>query len=163
MLAKLIVSPSLEQRVSQIQDLLSEHKLTPNHPDLLYLEDGTKLGTEQTKKIRQYLSLKPYSAKIKVVALESAQDLTPEAQNSLLKTLEEPPGEALILLGVEKEDQLLDTVVSRCEVVSIKGPVSSSKGNKEGFFGDITKLQAFTPQQRFDYVEKLEDKEGFLE
>lgn len=163
MLAKIILHANLDQRVDLIRKILSENNLIPPHPDLLYLEDAEKLGVEQTKKIRQFLSLKPYSAKGRAVALESAHNLTLDAQNSLLKSLEEPPKNAIILLGAESESNLLPTIISRCEIVKVesgKWKVKSKHENK--YAEDIQRLINSSIQERFEYIEKLEEKDKFL-
>ncbi len=160
MLAKLIVSPELSQREQEIAQILSNNGFKNPHPDLLYFPDEVKLGVEETKQIRGFLSLKPYQAKGRAVVLVSAHNLTLPAQNSLLKTLEEPPEQALILLGVNSENSLLPTILSRCEVVTLA--TSNEPRATSNYLSEIEKLETSTPAQRFQYIEKLEDKEGFL-
>src|SRR5204863_5851227 len=66
------------------------------------------------------LQLKPIEARRRVARLfrfEAASDLQ---QNVLLKTLEEPPGQAVLLLTAERADDLLPTIVSRCELVALR-------------------------------------------
>ena len=90
-----------------------------NHPDTFYVI-GTKksIGVDD---IREQLigpmSLKPYSHKYKVFIIEKAQDLTPAAQNVLLKTIEEPAEYGVFLFVSPNTRAFLPTVLSRCDIV----------------------------------------------
>lgn len=172
MIAKILVSPNLEDRVGKISTILSEEKVTNPHPDLLYYKAETKLGVEQSKEIRDFFSIKPYSAKGRVVILEDASVLTPEAQNALLKTLEEPPEEAILLFCANSTDNFLPTILSRCQVITLQPPrlqtknvIARSEATKQSFTEDIQKLLESDIGERFEYIEKLKDqkkKEEFL-
>jgi DNA polymerase III delta prime subunit len=158
MLAKILISDSLEERIGEIEKVLQKSGLTNPHPDLLYFPKDTKLGVEQAKEIREFFSIKPYQAKGKAVVLEDGGSLTIEAQNSLLKLLEEPPEEAILLLGAESEDKFLPTILSRCEIIVI----ARSEATKQSFQEDIEKLISQDIADRFAYIEKLKEKEEFL-
>ena len=130
MITRLLIHPNLETRVRGVEKILASLDLKKEHPDVLWIDDEQKLGVEATKKIRQHLSLKPYSATGRAVVVESAQNFTADAQNSLLKTLEEPPTEAVILLGADSEKNILPTVLSRINTVilgSVAIPDSSRR------------------------------------
>src|SRR5258708_37182718 len=102
MITKLLIHPEIDTRIQAVEDHLKALNLSNSHPDVLWMEDE-KLGVEQAKQIRQFLSLKPYSAKSRVIVVLNTQNFTPDAQNSLLKTLEEPPTEATILLTADSD------------------------------------------------------------
>lgn len=159
MIAKLLISPSVEVRAGEIDQLLAVEKLSTNHPDVLFFDQNAKLGVEQAKQIRQHLSLKPYSAQGRAVVILSADNLTIEAQNALLKTLEEPPESALLILGASRDGLLLPTIISRCQTINLVGyaPETYEVGEEE-----IGKLRYLTIEQRFAYLEKLENKEQLL-
>lgn len=97
-----------------------------SHPDLHWLEPtpGTgrpaSLGIDQVRRMIQEAAWRPYQGRWKVLVLAEADRLTPEAQNSLLKLLEEPPGAAVIFLTTSRSDRLLPTVRSRCHTVSLR-------------------------------------------
>ena len=74
------------------------------------------LGIEDVKNMQKKLYLKPLKGMRKAVILKEAHLLTPEAQNALLKVLEEPPANTIIILTAENEDALLPTVRSRCTI-----------------------------------------------
>lgn len=90
------------------------------HPDFLIiekLENKTLIGIEQiTARMEPWLALKPYRAVRRVVIVKEAHLLSLAAANALLKTLEEPPGHAVIIL-VSDENNLLDTIISRCQLI----------------------------------------------
>lgn len=161
MISKILVSPILSQRQEEFGKILKVKSLKKDHPDLLYFDSDQKLGVAEAKKIREFLSLKPYSSSSRAVVLESAHKLTIEAQNSLLKTLEEPPLNSLIILGVEKKTQLLPTIVSRCQIENLESTVINEKS--KDYSKDIENLINSSFDQRFEYIEKLEEKEKFLE
>ena len=98
------------------------------HPDLLTVEPvisgksilRAKILMDPLRQLVSDLQLKPVEARRRVGCLwrfEAASDLQ---QNVLLKTLEEPPGQAVILLTAERADDLLPTIVSRCAVVPLR-------------------------------------------
>ncbi|MBI2040262.1 hypothetical protein HYT18_04250 [Candidatus Microgenomates bacterium] len=165
MIAKLLISPSLEERVKEIGKILASHipggnSNIKNHPDILYFPSDSKLGIEQARKIKEHFSLKPYSARGRGVVLEDASSLTPEAQNALLKILEEPPHEALLILGAPSDNKFLPTILSRCQVVRIQETADSRQ--EKNFSQDLEKLLKSDIQERFEYIEKLTEREEFF-
>ncbi len=58
--------------------------------------------------------IKPYSSPYKIYIIDEAQKLTLQAQNALLKTIEEPPAYAVVMLLADNPDALLPTISSRC-------------------------------------------------
>ncbi|MFA4998747.1 MAG: DNA polymerase III subunit, partial [Candidatus Paceibacterota bacterium] len=86
------------------------------HPDLILVEPTEKeIQIAQIRDLNWKLSLKPYSAPFKVAILDQAHLMNSEAQNCLLKTLEEPKGKTVLILIAESPGLLLPTIVSRCE------------------------------------------------
>lgn len=90
-----------------------------NNPDFYLLTSETSIGIEEIRNLEHFLQLKPYKEKRKTVFIVEAQKLTEEAQNSLLKTLEEPPANSLIILSVPDLGLLLPTIISRCEIIEL--------------------------------------------
>ncbi|MCT4508621.1 MAG: DNA polymerase III subunit delta' [Tepidibacter sp.] len=88
-----------------------------NSPDFKILRpDKASFKIGQIRDMQLDIVIKPYKNK-KIYILEDAHKMTVQAQNALLKTLEEPPNYALIILIVENSSSILDTIKSRCEVV----------------------------------------------
>jgi DNA polymerase-3 subunit delta' len=73
---------------------------------------------EQIREIRKEIALKPFRSKKKVYIIDQAEKMTIEASNCLLKTIEEPPYYAIIILVCSKIDPILPTIVSRCQIVN---------------------------------------------
>ncbi len=99
-----------------------------SHPDVKWFgldEDRASIKIEEVRELQNWLNLKSYEGKVKVFILIDAGRLTTEAQNALLKSLEEPPPQSLIILMTERRGDLLDTIVSRCR--EIKVPPFSEK------------------------------------
>lgn len=153
MTVRLLISEDLTQIKSEIEKTLGSH-----HPDLLYFAFDQKLGIEQARQIKNHFFLKPYSAKGKALVLEDAGNLTIEAQNALLKTLEEPPEKAMLLLGAKDEAVLLPTVVSRCQIIILDSP----KKGADKYSKDIQLLLQSGIQARFEYIEKCKERKEFL-
>ncbi|MBI3486379.1 hypothetical protein HY025_05585 [Candidatus Daviesbacteria bacterium] len=158
MLAQILVHKNSKIREQAVLKLLTTQDFSLNHPDLLYFEDAEKLGVEETKKIKLHFSLKPYSAKARAVALVSAHNFTLPAQNSLLKTLEELPEQALFYLGVDNLDSLLPTIISRCQIEILNNQPEQT----QDFSSEIEQLLEMNIEDRFKFIEKLEQKQEFL-
>ncbi len=81
--------------------------------------EGGTLRVEQVREVQKFLSLRPYFSAYKVVLLLRFQEANLNAQNALLKTLEEAPDFASLLLTADNAEQLLPTIVSRCEILRL--------------------------------------------
>ncbi|MCM1263430.1 MAG: DNA polymerase III subunit delta [Butyrivibrio sp.] len=103
-----------------------------NQPDIIYISHE-KPNTISVEDIRAQLNndivIKPYSSPRKVYIMNEGEKMTAQAQNALLKTLEEPPEYAVILILTANVDSLLPTVLSRCVVLNMK-PVSDREVKK---------------------------------
>lgn len=89
-----------------------------NNPDVLVVEAAElAIGIDQIRQAIHFLSIKPLGEEEKMVIIKDAEKMTDEAQNCLLKTLEEPPENTTIILQTPDPELLLPTVVSRCQVV----------------------------------------------
>ncbi len=87
-----------------------------NHPDLHLLEPaGASIKIEQIRAIQKELSFRPLEARKKVCLIDGAEKMNPAAGNALLKTLEEPNGEALLILLTQRPEGVLNTIRSRCQ------------------------------------------------
>lgn len=97
-----------------------------NHPDLHWLTpNGSSLRIEQVRDMQSQIALRPYEGRYKVCVLDDAEALTEQAQNSMLKVLEEPPGSGVMMLIVHQPAAILPTIHSRCQVVGMH-PVPAS-------------------------------------
>lgn len=100
--------------------------MSKNQPDIIYVthEKPNTISVEDIRaQVNNDVAIKPYSSNYKVYIINEADKMTVQAQNALLKTLEEPPGYAVILLLVSNMQALLPTILSRCVILNMK-PVS---------------------------------------
>jgi len=89
-----------------------------NNPDFLCIEpDGNSIKIEQIRKLQKEIQEKPIISNKKVYIIDDADLMTKEAQNCLLKTLEEPPEFAVIILIGSNENAFLPTIKSRCMIL----------------------------------------------
>lgn len=87
-----------------------------NHPDFMHIqpEDGKTIKIEQVRFLQEKIAEKPVTSTKKVYLISNSETMTREAANSLLKTLEEPPEYAVIILTTSNESKILPTIKSRC-------------------------------------------------
>jgi replication-associated recombination protein RarA len=91
-----------------------------NHEDILYLaRDGNSIGVKQIEDLQVRLRSKPFASKRIIAIVDEAERMTPQSQNKLLKTLEEPSGGNIILLLTANASLLLETIRSRCVVLRL--------------------------------------------
>lgn len=87
-----------------------------NHPDLHFVEaDGSSIKIEQIRSMQKELSYRPLEAPKKICVIDDAEKLNLAAGNALLKTLEEPTANTLIIMLTAQPDALLVTIRSRCQ------------------------------------------------
>lgn len=91
-----------------------------NHPDVIWislLEDSSFIKIEQIRQLKYQLSLKPYEARRKIAVILGSDLLNAESSNALLKTLEEPPANTLVILTATNASRIFSTIISRAQVV----------------------------------------------
>ena len=88
------------------------------HPDVhLLAPDGDEIKIDQVRQMQADLSLKPFEGAKKILIIDGAERMNPASANAFLKTLEEPPGDALIILITAMPQSLLPTIRSRCQEI----------------------------------------------
>ena len=89
-----------------------------NNPDFFIVEpDGNAIKIDQIRNMQKGVQEKPIISRSKVYIIDNADFMTKEAQNALLKTLEEPPEFVTIILIGENENEFLATIKSRCMII----------------------------------------------
>ncbi len=89
-----------------------------NHPDFLRIRpDGAVIKIDQIRALKKGLSFSPFEGGKRVVIIEDVQTMARPAGNSLLKILEEPPPDNLLLLVASDSEPILPTIISRCQVI----------------------------------------------
>lgn len=92
-----------------------------NHPDVHLLQSGgANIKIDQIRDLQQQLSLRPLEGRFKICVIDGAEMLTIGAANALLKTLEEPQPNTLLILVSSQSDKLLPTIRSRCQKLSFR-------------------------------------------
>jgi DNA polymerase-3 subunit delta' len=97
--------------------------LSKNHPDIINIthEKPNSIGIEEIREqLTSDVDIRPYSSPYKIYIINDAQLLTLQAQNALLKTIEEPPAYAVIMLLTNNIEALLPTISSRCVTLTLK-------------------------------------------
>lgn len=97
------------------------------HPDFLLTspeEDSSIIAIDQVRAVIEYFSLRPHTSASKIAILTPAEAMNVNAANSLLKILEEPPEDAMLILVSSAPHRLPATIRSRCSLVRIDAPVA---------------------------------------
>lgn len=136
-----------------------------NHPDVRWFGEEPKARSIKIEEVRALIhevSLRPFEAKRKVFVLKEAERLTPDAANALLKTLEEPPGDSVLILLVKNKFNLLETIQSRCFEVRVPPVSGESAGsaaldvlNKHGWRGFLEGIRSADRQEMNDQLTGL--------
>jgi len=88
------------------------------HPDVHIVDsEGLEIKIEDIRNLQSQISLRPYEGRVKVFIIKNAHNLNQASGNAFLKTLEESPGNSVIILLSEKPNLLLKTIVSRCQAI----------------------------------------------
>jgi DNA polymerase-3 subunit delta' len=94
-----------------------------NQPDIIYVshEKPNTIGVDDVRRqINDDIAIKPYSSRYKIYIVDEAEKMNQQAQNALLKTIEEPPAYGIIILLTTNADSFLQTIRSRCIILDIK-------------------------------------------
>lgn len=124
---------------------INHHTVTPDN----------SIGIEEVRKIGKLLTLKPFGGGERVVVINRVEKATLEAQNAMLKFLEEPPVDNTIILTSINVNNLLPTIVSRCQIITPKTqPSSDQTGPKTGTH-ILTKILSGSPGERLLIAQEL--------
>jgi len=139
------------------------------HADLTIVQsdsEGGILKVDQIREARRTLILKPYMSKYRVALFLRFHEANDNAANALLKTLEEAPSYAVLILTADNPEQLLPTIVSRCEVLRLR-PLRVEEVQRElqnrGLENSRAKLMAHISGGRMGYALRLIENDTLLE
>jgi hypothetical protein len=100
-----------------------------NHEDIVYLtREGNSIGVKQIEDLQMRLRGKPFASERIVAIVDEAERMTPQSQNKLLKTLEEPCGGNIVILLTSNAESLLKTIRSRCVSVRLEAAPGALSG-----------------------------------
>jgi len=132
--------------------------------DVLYiipLEDKKEISIDQIRAAKKHLSLSPYNSFYKFAIIDKAETMTQEASDALLKTLEEPQGNTILILITPAPDLLPKTIISRLQEIRFK-PISLNKISKNFINAEHIDILKRPLNDIFKYIEKItkENKEN---
>ena len=174
----LIFGGTKEQREDKVLDTINSilgkntsnealtYRQLRNKADVKFIdlaEDKKSIGIAEAKEGVKFLSEKPFEEKVKVLVILQAEKLTRDAQNALLKVLEEPPSFAVTILCAKTVDDLLETVISRCRKVQIIR--ESHKETENQLKTSLKSLLKMDIGKRLDWATEFskEEKEEVIE
>lgn len=122
----IIASKNLEKGIGEAKKISTHEKVDFFDFEIL---DFVGFGIEDVRKIQQKIFLKPFKGDKKSLVIVIKDSITIEAQNSMLKLLEEPPQSSLIFIIIENHLSLLPTVLSRAKIIKLKDERESNDEN----------------------------------
>ena len=161
MVSFIIIAKDKTKRETYIKKYAQKHAIDQFDITIVEKDTNTKpptqsIGIEVIKQIHKKVFLKPIKSAHKLVIIEDAHLLTPEAQNALLKVLEEPPANTLIFLGTETKEALLPTILSRCQIIILEEEKKQlSEDTIEELLLFIQELPQFSINDRLKRAEQL--------
>lgn len=140
-----------------------------HHADLSIVQadvEGGTLKVDQIREVRKILTYKPYQSKYRVALFLRFHEANDSAANALLKTLEEAPSYAVLILTADNPEQLLPTIISRCEVLRLR-PLTIDEVKRDlenrGIENGRAKLIAHISGGRPGYARRLVEDDLLLE
>ena len=160
----------------ELSKILLETYNIDNSPDFINIyPDGNSIKIAQIRKLQTDIIIKPHS-KYKIYVINEAEKMTVEAQNALLKTLEEPPPYAIMILVTSNKEALLDTIKSRCEIIKflpipmidltkylVKHGIEEQRANLIATFSRGSIEKALELSQSADFALMREDIQTYIE
>ena len=117
-----LITGPIPKTKEYVFDFLKKEKI--DKIDITIIESEKAVGIAQVKEFQRKIYLKPYKSDKKAVILQADNGLTTEAQNALLKVLEEPPNNTIIAILTEFPDNVLSTIISRCKVITLEKEIT---------------------------------------
>lgn len=139
------------------------------HPDLTIIQAETEGGTlkvDQIRELQRTINLKPYQSQYRVTLFLRFHEANDNAANALLKTLEEAPSHAILILTADNPEQLLPTINSRCEILRLRPlPIETVASDliSQNIDEERARLLAHISGGRLGYARKLINDVSLLE
>ena len=154
----LISSKDKKKTFQYIQTFCKENKIDPIDVNLFSSEKA--VGIEDVREIQKKLFLRPLKSPMKISILDASCGLTTEAQNSLLKMLEEPPNNTIIMLLVSQKEMVLPTILSRCKIVELKETLSLNKSEFTQYLNILISLSRRGVGEKLKLASDITKNEG---
>ncbi len=143
-------------------EIVQKKLASNNHPDFFKLDSQeSDIKIEQIRELQRWLSIPPLESERKIAVIENAQHLTASCANALLKTLEEPPAYALIILKTNSASRLLPTIRSRLFSIQFPDNDKLNTDEKKEWMDDLETMlskKTYTDKDIFSFTEQFSDK-----
>ena len=126
-----------------------------NSADAVVINTQNQIKIKDIRQVQKDIKLKPHSSEYKLVYIYNADNLGLEASNALLKTLEEPPGNSIIVLAATNLEKILPTVISRCQIIRLKSQIKEVDLDNE--LEEIKKMKIY---EKFEYAKKISQNQN---
>ncbi len=152
----LIISKNKDREKIYINDMRKKQNIDPL--DCVFLSTEKTFGIENVRDLQKTIFLKPLKSKEKIVVVEDFQTATIEAQNAMLKILEEPPNNTIIILTSQSIRFVIPTVLSRTTLVHLEDEEKNDRDSKST--EELLKIITMTDEEKLYLAqEKSKDKE----
>ena len=137
-----------------------------NNPDLKFIRPNAKEGKhridiESVRGLKSFMYLKPHSSKYKLAVIEDAETISIGAANAMLKILEEPPNNSILILISSRPRLLPQTILSRCETVIFPPVPDVQTEEMSRAVDDLRKVVRQDMAERIKYAKKIYEKEDY--
>jgi DNA polymerase III gamma/tau subunit len=145
----ILITSNRQTREQFLQEFARKQQIDPFDITTISKDETSKnthsLGIDDIKAMQKKIFLKPFKSPHKMIVLHDANLLTIEAQNALLKVLEEPPANTFIILTSPTAETFLPTILSRCSIIQQEEapPTLTTEESKQyvQFLTDLTKMR----------------------
>lgn len=151
--AQLILDGTKEMRKEKAREVTNLKTLQPQPDTYILGSTGETIGIDEIRDLIRSLHYTPHQEEKKHAIILEGQNMTEEAQNALLKTLEEPPGTCQLVITANHNQNIIPTIISRCEIIKLKRAKEPSKDQKEQT-ENFQKLLKGSYYQRLEWTEK---------
>lgn len=152
--AYIIAGGTTKRRSEHIKTLLVARSVS--HFDVIAITpDPTSISVESIRSVIVRVSIHPVASPYHAIIIHDAHAMTLEAQNAFLKTLEEPPGDALIILETGMPDALLPTILSRCHLVNLGDDSSYTNEQLSACLQTIDSIMKASSGKRLQIIDTL--------
>lgn len=155
----LITGGNNDDRLNYVKNKLSEWQVCQFDLHQINFEEESSIGIKDIRELIQKLILNPVNSQFIVAVITPAEKLTIEAQNALLKTLEEPPNKVKLFLLTNNINELLPTILSRCQIINLTNLPAGEAGPtnlaNESLKPTLSELTSLTLGQRLNLLEPI--------
>ncbi|MDP2721016.1 MAG: hypothetical protein Q8O75_03695 [bacterium] len=144
----LITEGNVQSRKAKAQEVASE---ISSSFDRFFLDADQTPGIDKIRNLKHKISYRPFKGERQALIIYEAQNLTLEAQNALLKMLEEPPSSVKIVLTAPTIQSVLSTISSRCQIMHVAGAATETAG-----FSYVEEILQANPYERYQELDRLD-------